>query len=621
MSLNKAQKEAVAHHKGPCLVLAGPGSGKTLTIAKRIEYLIRVHKVRPEEILVITFTKYATNEMKRRFQEIMKSSDYPVNFGTFHSIYYWILKWAYGLNQSNILAENEKYALLKQIVRGQEEEVFTEISEEDYYRGLAEEIGNVKNNLEKIEEYESSHYGKERFRQIYQEYETRKRKFKKLDFEDMLVMCRRLFIDRPDILKKWQEKFRYILIDEFQDINQVQYDVIRMLAAPENNLFAVGDDDQSIYGFRGAKPGIMLEFKKDYPDTKQILLDINYRSTAHIVNGALRVIGNNKKRYEKKIHSFKKAEKTVHIQELRDSVEEGQYILEKIDEYKKEGISEKEMAVLFRTSMDARVLTELLTEHQIPFQMKEKLYNIYEHFTALDIISYFRLSQREYERQYFLRIINRPNRYIGRDSMNEGAVTYESLRNFYCDKLWMQDRIDQLEWDMKMICEKTPYAAIQYIRKSIGYDEFLKEYASRQRLNYAELSEMLDRIQESAKGYHTIPEFLSHVENYGEMLRMKASEQRNGAGEGVWLLTLHGAKGLEFDTVFILGANEGILPYKKAKLPEEIEEERRLFYVGMTRAKRQLIICCTKERNGKNMSSSRFVYELIGSQNYKNDVK
>lgn len=623
MNLNNAQKEAIAHKEGPCLVLAGPGSGKTLTIAKRIEYLIRVYKVKPEEILVITFTKYASNEMKNRFRQIMGQTDYSVNFGTFHSVYYWILKWAYGLNQSNILAEYEKYALLKQIAGGQEpEEELTFTNAEDYWRGLAEEIGNVKNNLENIDTYESAQYGKEKFRSIYRGYEEAKKKQRKIDFEDMLVMCRNLFIERKDILKKWQEKFRYILIDEFQDINQVQYDVIRMLAAPENNLFAVGDDDQSIYGFRGAKPGIMFAFKKDYPQTKEILLDVNYRSTAHIVNGALRVIANNKKRYKKAIRPYQKAEKTVHIQELKDTGEESAYILEKIEAARAEGVQDKEIAVLFRTLSDAGPLSEALAEHKIPFQMKEKLYNIYDHFTAQDMISYFKLSQREYEKKHFLRIVNRPNRYIGRDSMSEGAVTYESLRRFYCDKMWMQDRIDQLEWDMKMICEKTPYAAIQYIRKSIGYDEFLKEYAARQRLDYKELEEMLDKIQESAKSYQTIPEWLEHVETYKETLRKKAAEKRNHAQpEGVSLHTFHGAKGLEFDTVFILGANEGVIPYKKAKLPEEVEEERRLFYVGMTRAKRQLTICYSAQRNGKNMSSSRFVYELIGSQNRKNDVK
>ncbi len=623
MSLNEAQKAAITHFQGPCLVLAGPGSGKTLTIAKRIEYLIKVYKVRPEEILVITFTKYAANEMKNRFYKIMKSDSFPVNFGTFHSVYYWILKWAYGLGQGSLLSDHEKYALLRQIVgeeRGDDSD--EEIYEEDSFRGLAEEIGNVKNNRKNIETYESLHYGKDKFRNIYRRYEEEKGKLKKIDFEDMLLMCLKLFEERKDILKKWQEKFRYILIDEFQDINQVQYDVIRLLSANDRNLFVVGDDDQSIYGFRGAKPGIMMEFKKDYPEAGQILLDMNYRSSAHIVNGALRVISHNKDRYDKKIRAVREADKPVHIQEVRDPVEESAYILEKIQSTIQEGVKMEEIAVLSRTAMDVRVLTETLHRHQIPFRMREQIYNIYQHFTAQDMISYLRLSQREYKKQYFLRVANRPNRYIGRDSMSEGKVTYESLRRFYCDKRWMIDRIDQFEWDMKMICEKPPYAAIQYIRKSVGYDEFLRKYAEYQQLDHMQIKENLDKMQEASKGYATIKEWLMHVEEYSNMLLKKSRDKRSSEEtEGVALHTMHGAKGLEYDTVFILSANEGTIPYKKAKTAEEIEEERRLFYVAMTRAKRQLIISCTKEKNGKNVSSSRFVYELTGSQKGKNDVK
>ena len=212
MCLNEAQKAAAAHFEGPCLVLAGPGSGKTLTIAKRIEYLIKVYKVRPEEILVITFTKYAAQEMKKRFYTIMGSEDFPVNFGTFHSVYYWILKWAYGLDHTSLLSDGEKYALLRQIIREQEEDPIQE-QEEDYLRGLAEEISNVKNNRKDIGRYSSLHYDKELFKNIYTAYEEKKNRLKKIDFEDMLVMCRRLFEERKDILKKWQQKFRYILID------------------------------------------------------------------------------------------------------------------------------------------------------------------------------------------------------------------------------------------------------------------------------------------------------------------------------------------------------------------------------------------------------------------------
>lgn len=610
MSLNHAQTEAVAHNKGPCMVLAGPGSGKTLTIAKRIEYLIMKHKVRPEEILVITFTKYAAWEMKNRTRSICGPSSYAVTFGTFHGIYYGILKWAYRLNQSNLLSDEEKYRILREILPGIDWDQEPEADEEkDYLQELAIEIGNVKNNCMDIEEYEPVKYTTEKFRKLYRTYEETKKKYRKIDFEDMLIQCRDLFMKRPDILKKWQEKFQYILVDEFQDVNQAQYDVVRMLAAPQDNLFVVGDDDQSVYGFRGARPGIMMEFMKDYPKARQILLDVNYRSSGYIVKGALRVIGNNKIRFEKKIEAFRKPDETVHVQEVKDPVQEAEYVLERIREYREKGVSYTEMAVLYRTNVDARAMSELMTEYQIPFVMKEHLNNIYEHFIALDMISYLRLSQGEYDRKYFLQIANRPNRYLTRESMKTGNVSYESLRRYYRDKDWMVDRIDQLEWDMKMICDKTPYAAIQYIRKRMGYDEFLKEYAAYRKISSEDLFALLEEIWQNSKGYGTIKEWFEHIESYGKML--KEQNKKNGEKEGVNLMTMHAAKGLEFDTVFVIEANEGSCPYKKATADEEIEEERRLFYVAMTRAKRKLVISYVKEKNGKDLLPSRFVSELL----------
>ena len=610
MSLNHAQTEAVAHNKGPCMVLAGPGSGKTLTIAKRIEYLIMKYKVRPEEILVITFTKYAAWEMKNRTRSICGPSSYAVTFGTFHGIYYGILKWAYRLNQSNLLSDEEKYRILREILPGIDWDQKPEADEEkDYLHELAIEIGNVKNNCMDIEEYEPVKYTTEKFRKLYRTYEETKKKYRKIDFEDMLIQCRDLFMKRPDILKKWQEKFQYILVDEFQDVNQAQYDVVRMLAAPQDNLFVVGDDDQSVYGFRGAKQGIMIEFMKDYPKARQILLDVNYRSSGYIVKGALRVIGNNKIRFEKKIEAFRKPDETVHVQEVKDPVQEAEYVLERIREYREKGVSYTEMAVLYRTNVDARAMSELMTEYQIPFVMKEHLNNIYEHFIALDMISYLRLSQGEYDRKYFLQIANRPNRYLTRESMKTGNVSYESLRRYYRDKDWMVDRIDQLEWDMKMICDKTPYAAIQYIRKRMGYDEFLKEYAAYRKISSEDLFAVLEEIWQNSKGYGTIKEWFEHIESYGKML--KEQNKKNGEKEGVNLMTMHAAKGLEFDTVFVIEANEGSCPYKKATADEEIEEERRLFYVAMTRAKRKLVISYVKEKNGKDLLPSRFVSELL----------
>lgn len=607
MSLNPSQVQAVIHKDGPCMVLAGPGSGKTLTITKRIEYLIGKHHVSPEEILVITFTKAASVEMKERFVRLCGQKAGPVTFGTFHGIYYGILKWAYRMNASNILSEEQKYQLLKQVIGRMEIDID---DEKDFLQGIAGEIGNIKNNQIPLAEYESLNCSEEVFREIFEQYEKERKWLKKIDFDDMLVLVYELFKKRPDILSMWQRKFRYILIDEFQDINQVQYDVIRMLAAPENNLFIVGDDDQSIYRFRGARPDIMLGFKKDYPDTKEILLDVNYRSTKAIVNGAARVIRHNVNRYPKQIITTNEQGETVHIQEVRHPIEESKYVVSKIQEAKKRGIPSSEIAVLFRTNVEARALAETFMEYNMPFRMKERMPNLYEHFIAQDLITYLKMALGDRSRKSFLAIMNRPNRYIGRDSVEGTTISFESLRKFYCDKDWMLDRIDQLEVDFRILKNMAPYGAIQYIRKHIGYDEFLKEYAAFRKINMEDLKEVLREIEERAKAFRTIEEWFTHIEEYSEELK-RQSQQKETDPEAITFMTMHGSKGLEFDLVFIIGANETITPYKKAETKEEVEEERRMFYVAMTRARKKLIISYTKERNGKSMAQSRFVGELL----------
>lgn len=607
MSLNPSQVQAVIHKDGPCMVLAGPGSGKTLTITKRIEYLIGKHHVSPEEILVITFTKAASIEMKERFVRLCGQKAGPVTFGTFHGIYYGILKWAYRMNASNILSEEQKYQLLKQVIGRMGIDID---DEKDFLQGIAGEIGNIKNNQIPLAEYESLNCSEEVFREIFEQYEKERKRLKKIDFDDMLVLVYELFKKRPDILSMWQRKFRYILIDEFQDINQVQYDVIRMLAAPENNLFIVGDDDQSIYRFRGARPDIMLGFKKDYPDTKEILLDVNYRSTKAIVNGAARVIRHNVNRYPKQIITTNEQGETVHIQEVRHPIEESKYVVSQIQEAKKRGIPSSEIAVLFRTNVEARALAETFMEYNMPFRMKERMPNLYEHFIAQDLTTYLKMALGDRSRKSFLAIMNRPNRYIGRDSVEGTTISFESLRKFYCDKDWMLDRIDQLEVDFRILKNMAPYGAIQYIRKHIGYDEFLKEYAAFRKINMEDLKEVLREIEERAKAFRTIEEWFTHIEEYSEELK-RQSQQKETDPEAITFMTMHGSKGLEFDLVFIIGANETITPYKKAETKEEVEEERRMFYVAMTRARKKLIISYTKERNGKSMAQSRFVGELL----------
>ena len=607
MGFNEAQTKAICHKNGPAMVLAGPGSGKTLVITRRVEYLIKKYGVRPEQILVITFTKAAAKEMQERFARITKEDRFPVTFGTFHGIYYGILKWAYRMNASNIFSEEEKMMLLREVIAGMELEIE---DEKEFLQGIASEIGQIKNNRLSLEEYESSNCSDQMFCQIYEEYERRRKLLKKIDFDDMLVLCYELFQKRPDILQMWQKKFQYILIDEFQDINQVQYDVIRMLALPENNLFIVGDDDQSIYRFRGARPEIMLGFSKDYPNAKSIILDVNYRSTKAVVSAARRVIERNKNRYQKEIITVNEQGDNVHIQEVRHPVEESHYVREQIAKAVAAGTEPSQIAVLYRTNTEPRALVETFMEYHIPFQMKEHLPNLYEHFIGRDFQAYMRMALGGRDRGDFLMIMNRPNRYIGRDSVDRGEISFENLRKYYMEKDWMVDRIDQLEVDLKVISRMTPYAAIQYIRKSVGYDLFLNEYAIKRKMKLEDLQELIREMEERAKEFKTIEEWFAHIEKYTEELRLQAvtrTENRNA----VSLMTFHAAKGLEYDTVFIIGANEDVTPYKKAELPEEMEEERRMFYVAMTRAKKHLTISYVREKNGKAMEQSRFLGELF----------
>ena len=607
MGFNQAQKKAVTHGEGTCLVLAGPGSGKTLTIVNRIKYLIEEYKVRPEEILVVTFTRFAAAEMKNRLCALMGRQKLPVTVGTFHGIYYGILKWAYRMGQQNILSEDEKYQILRSAAAKQKMEVF---DEEDFIQDLAAEIGKIKNNRIDPDEFVSEKCSADAFREIYREYERQRKKLKKIDFDDMLVLCYELFSSRPDVLAGWQKKFRYILIDEFQDINRIQYDVIRMLALPENNLFVVGDDDQAIYGFRGADSSLMFQFREDYPEAEQILLGMNYRSTANIVRNSLKVIEHNEHRFQKDLTASKDNGACIHVQEVKDPNEEAQYILDEIEKKVQEGTEPEKIAVLFRIHTDARPVVEALLERHISFQMKEHLPNLYNHFIGKDIQAYFRLALGERKRQDFLQVMNRPKRYIGRDSLSGNTVSFEEIRKFYCDREWMMDRVDQFEWDVKMLRKMAPYAAIQYIRKRIGYDDFLKDYALTHNVNKADLFDVLSEIEEAAKPYASIEDWFDHVQDYTEALRLK---ERQGSlkQQGVRLMTIHAAKGLEFDAVFIIEANEGRIPYKKVKTEKETEEERRLFYVAMTRAKELLKICYVKTKNGKEVSPSRFVEELL----------
>lgn len=614
--LSKAQKEAVMHKDGPMMVLAGPGSGKTLVITKRIQYLISRYQIPPQRILVITFTRAAANEMKERFWRLAGET-LPVSFGTFHSVFFTILKYAYHYSADNILPEHKKYDFIREIITDHELEIDDEA---DFMRQIIQEISLVKGQMIPLAYYHSGCCGDEVFKEIYRAYEEKLHENRWIDFDDILVYTYELLKEREDIRKAWQQKFPYILIDEFQDINQVQYDVVKLLAQPANNIFIVGDDDQSIYGFRGARPDIMQSFGKEF-SPKICKLNVNYRSKGEIIALAGRVIGHNKNRLDKKIIGTEKDFKSgsaVQVQEFQGMTEQNEKIREEILVYRNRGIPYREMAVLFRTNTQARAISAKLKEYNIPFVMKEMVPNLYDHWIVRDILTYIKVACGNRERGNVMRIINRPKRYVHRNALADAYIDLEELELFYEDKDWMVDRIVNLRADLGLIADMRPYAAVNFIRRGVGYDDYIQEYAEYRGIRAGDMYEILDELQEASKGFKDFEEWFAYIESYGEELKKQSEKSRqrdNGQPEdAVLLMTMHGAKGLEFECVFIPDVNEGVTPYSKAVLTEDIEEERRMFYVAMTRAKSHLHIYYLKERFSKEVSVSRFVGEMLGAE-------
>ena len=612
MECNKEQKEAIMHRDGPAMVLAGPGAGKTYVITNRVKALIDEYGVKPEQILVVTFSKAAAVEMKERFEMLTGGRRLPVRFGTFHSVFFQILRLAYHYEVKDIATPALKYRFLEETLNETGYEVD---DKKEFLSDIEKEISRVKGEGIEIDCYFSSACSAEIFQKMYRGYQEKLQRHRCLDFDDMVVYTYQLLKEREDIRRRWQAQFRYLLIDEFQDINRLQYETVCMLAEPENNLFIVGDDDQSIYGFRGAKPGIMLSFPKRFPDTKQIVLGVNYRCSDEIMKAAERLIGKNNERYEKHIVANKGKEQPVHMKKCENLPDEAEKIVAQIQMYQKEGIAYQEMAVLFRTNMQMRLLAGKLMEHGVPFTMRENLPNLFDTWMAKDIMCYLQLALGNRSREKFLKIANRPVRYLSRTAFTEPEVSFDKLRAYYAVKNqeWMEERIWNFEYDLKNLASLSPYAAIHFIRKGIGYDEFLKTYADERNVNADDWFDVLDEMQEMARDKKSIPEFLSFVENYGDTLEEMRQEQKKQQVKeepGVSLMTMHASKGLEFPVVFVPTLNEDIVPYRKAVQEGNLEEERRMLYVAMTRAKTYLHLSFVKERFHKEAEPSPFLYEI-----------
>lgn len=608
---SKNQKIAIEYGKGPLMVLAGPGSGKTFVITNRVKYLIEKLNVLPENILVVTFSKAAALQMQERFENIAGRK--RVTWGTFHSVFFNIIRKAYGYSVNQVALDDEKVEIIREITFDKNlvkkgEDTSNIINE------ILSEIALVKEDRIDLTYYYSKTCPADSFRQVFEEYEKKLGILKKIDFEDMLIMTYDLLSQREDIRQALENKYRYILVDEFQDINFLQYEVIKMIAGKDANLTIVGDDDQSIYRFRGAKPEIMLGFKNDYPKANIVNLDINFRSTIQIVAAAKKLILHNKTRFKKEVKAFRGTGKNVDIIRFKSAIAENISIVNDIKKYIKLGVNLNEIAILYRTNIQPRLLVEFLMQHNLPFVIKDNMPNLYTHWVSKDILSYLKLSLGLGKRQDLLRIINRPNRYIKRDAMNFTFSSLLPLHEYYKDKPFMIERIKEFERALDIISTLKPLTAIRFIRRTLGYDEFLEEFCKEQTIEIDDIFDILTELETSASNFDDINSWFVHIEEYKKMLEEKRKNKRENETEGVRLMTFHSSKGLEYEIVYIIEANNGITPHKKATSIEDMEEERRMFYVAMTRAKNRLYIYSSDSSFHKKNKLSDFVKEIMGGK-------
>lgn len=607
---NKSQIQAISHMDGPAMVLAGPGSGKTTVITHRIKNLIEKAEVRPENILVVTFTKAAAISMQKRFSTLMNGGKGQlVTFGTFHSVFYKILRKSRRYEATEILSERQKTDYIREII-GRYGISSNDISE--LSQNIINDIGNIKGNMLNAQEYEPSCCKKEDFIKVYNAYNLELKKDGKMDFDDILRECYLLLCENHTILEQWRELYKYILIDEFQDINRIQMNIIELLASPLNNIFVVGDDDQSIYGFRGARPEIMIEFKDYYPEAELIVLDVNYRSTQPIINVAGRVIENNKTRLDKCAHANNDKDFQPDIRKFRNQVEELKFVVSKIKEYENQGISLSEMVILVRNNSQIQEISSFLKNRKIEAESGKHRSNIYNGMVAKDILSYVR-GALKFDGTYFnedlIYVLNKPQRYISRQVVLSVNMNISAVRRIYS-----KNNIDSFLFHIEMIRKLPPQAALSYIRKGAGYEEYLRLYAIENNIPMSGLLKQLEQLVQECSKFNTLEQWINSIDsaqnsegqNFG-----KKSSGEGGTNNRINIMTMHGSKGLEFKAVFIVDANQGIIPTSKALRERDFEEERRLFYVAMTRAIDYLNVYAVEERLGCPIEVSMFVEEML----------
>ena len=604
--LNENQKQAICHETGPMLVLAGPGSGKTTVLLCRILRLLEKGLAKPDQILALTFSKAAAEEMKERFRRAKGPEG--VAFGTFHSVFFRILRRKYGWSTDRVFQEEERRAVLRNML----EEAKWDIPDlEEYISVFLSQLSLMSSELESVNTFEPAGIPAVEFRKLFHTYERYKERHEKLDFDDMLTMCHHLLKTDAEARTAWQGKYRFILVDEFQDVNRAQFECLRMLAEEHRNLFVVGDDDQSIYAFRGARPDFLLQFPMLYPDAQRVTLNTNYRSTDRVIALAERVISNNEVRFAKEMHGTGIDGDKVTFFLADDVTAEADRIAEKIADLMDEGVALSEMAVIYRTNLQGGVFARALYKKGIPYELRESGANVYDHWIAKDLLAYLFLAENEESDSALRRILNKPKRYIGRDLLAEAEkMPYTLMRSFFaCPSLkkWQEEHLENLRADLNQIRRKNVYDGLKYIRKVIGYDEYLEEFAVYRRTSAQVLWEIADEVMETARDCEDVKQFRERLEEMSRQMQGQNSH-RERKRSGVQLMTMHGAKGLEFSAVFLPSLIEGVVPHEKGL--EQVEEERRLFYVAMTRAEEKLCLSAVRRRYEKETKPSRFLAEM-----------
>ena len=600
-NFNINQKKAIETIKGPVLVLAGPGSGKTHTLINRIYNMVKTNHIDPRNILTITFTRKAANEMKHRYISLSKEDknlDIPT-FGTFHSIFYMILREDFSYNSNSLITRDEERKYLISILEKDKSinikyELLDSIIEDFNRENLAREKGEV---------FLPKTLSKNKYNALRKKYDELLFDNKKLTFHGMIENCYNLLSTHKDILKKYQDKYKYILVDEFQDINNEQYRILKLICKSKN-IFVVGDDDQSIYKFRGSNPSIINDFKKDYKNYKLIILNENYRCPKNIVKFSKVIIDKNKDRIKKDLLS-NIPDGRLEIRAFEDSTNENDYIIKLIRKYLHNGVKEEEIAILYRTNILPMAITYELKKNNINFNIKDGKSFITNNFAINDILSYLRVAMGERDLITFMNIVNKPNRYISRESIGFKKADFKNIKKYYNKIDFIYNNVDKFE---KVLCALkkliTPLA-IRYIRYDIGYEKYLYNYCRIHNIDYNEIKGLLDDLEDISLRYKNIDKFIEFIDSYEENIKESDNEK------SINLMTFHLSKGLEFKVVIIIDANDGYIPHNKS-IENDLETERRLFYVAITRSKKYLHIFFTLKRQGKQFKPSRFITEALG---------